>query len=77
MVNNIVFELYTKFGFLEISLASKFDNDHQKIISKSTSASKFMSDSLLKNRNLLPDRPFDVFVVNTQYASDTPTLKIT
>ncbi len=47
MVNDI-FELYTNFEFQKISLASKFDNDHEKIISKSTSASKIVSDSVFK-----------------------------
>ena len=70
MVNNIVFELYTKFGFPKNSLAPTFDNDDEKIISKPTSASEFMSDSLLKRRNSFPDTPFDVFFVNTQYVSD-------
>ena len=68
-VKDTVFELYTKFGFLKISLASKFDNDHQKKISKSTSASKFMSDLLSKNQNSFPDTAFVVFFVNPQYDS--------
>ena len=42
------FELYTKFEFLEKSQASKFDNDHEKIISQSASASKIMSDYVFK-----------------------------
>ena len=56
-VKDIVFELCTKFGFQENSLAPKFDDDHEKLISKSTSASKITSDSLLKIQNSFPDMP--------------------
>ena len=57
MVNNIVFELFMKIEIPKIALASKFNQDHEKLISKSTSASKLMSDSLLKNQNSFPDMP--------------------
>ena len=68
MESNLVFKLCTKFGILKNSLASKFRNDDETIISKSTAASKFISDSLLKKQNSFPDSPFDVFFVNPQYA---------
>ena len=48
MVKDIVFGQFVEFRFQKISLTPKFHQNHEKLSSKSTSASKIMLDSVLE-----------------------------